>query len=62
MFKVIDLSCNGHRNVLLNNYFIDKSVDTINGFVYIRISGGHFFYQMVPPFSTVYFVFSQVWN
>ena len=27
----------------LNNYFIDKFVDTINGFVYIRIVGRHSF-------------------
>ena len=41
--KVIDISCNGRRNVLLNNYIIDKFVDTINGFVCIRIAGGHSF-------------------
>ena len=41
--KVIDISCNGRRNVLLNNYIIDKLDDTINGFVFIRIAGGHLF-------------------
>ena len=41
--KVIEISCNGCRYVLLNNYIIDKFVDTINGFVYIRIAGGHSF-------------------
>ena len=39
--KVIDISCNGRRNVLLNNYIIDKIVDTINDFVCIRIAGWH---------------------
>ena len=39
--KVIDISCNRRRNVLLNNYIIDKFVDTMNGFVYIRKAGGH---------------------
>ena len=41
--KDIDISCNGCRNVLLNNYIIDKFVDTINGFVCFRIGGGHSF-------------------
>ena len=41
--KVIDISCNGRRNVLLNNYIIDKFVDTLNDFVCIRIAGGHSF-------------------
>ena len=53
---MIDISCNGRRNVLLNNYIIEKFVDTINGFVCIRIAYGHsFFYEMVPQFSTFYF-------
>ena len=39
--KVIDISCNGRRNVLLNNYTIDKFVDMMNGFVCSRIVGGH---------------------
>ena len=30
--EVIDISRNGRGNVLLNNYIIDKLVDTINGF------------------------------
>ena len=41
--KVIDISCKGRRNVLINNYIIDKIIDTINGFVCIRITGGHSF-------------------
>ena len=41
--KVIGISCNVCRNILLNNYTIDKFVDTINGFVCIRIAGGHSF-------------------
>ena len=41
--QVIDISCNERRNVLLNNYIIVKFVDTINGFVCIRIAGGHSF-------------------
>ena len=41
-FKVNDI-CNGRRNVLLNNFTIDKFVDTINGFVCIRIASGHSF-------------------
>ena len=41
--KAIDISCNGRRNVLLNDYIIDKFVDTINGFVCISIAGGHSF-------------------
>ena len=61
--KVIDISFNRRRNVLLNNYFVDEFVDTISGFVCIigqRV--GIHFYEMVPQFSTVYFVFSQIWN
>ena len=41
--KVIGISCNGRRNVLFNNFIIDKLVDIINGFVCIRIAGGHSF-------------------
>ena len=41
--KVIDILCNGRRNILLNNYIIDEFVETINGFVCIRIAGGHSF-------------------
>ena len=41
--KVIDIPCNGRRNVLLNNYIIDKFVDTINVFVRTRIAGGLLF-------------------
>ena len=43
MSKIIGISCNGRRNVLLNNYIIDKFVDTINGVVCMRIVGGHSF-------------------
>ena len=39
--RVLYISCNGGRNVLLNNYIIDKLVDTINGLICIRIAGGH---------------------
>ena len=39
----MDISCNGRRNALFNNYVIDKYVDTINGFVCIRIAGGQSF-------------------
>ena len=42
--KVIDISCNGRRNALFNNDIIDKFVDTINGFVCIRIAGGQSFF------------------
>ena len=41
--KVNDISCNGRRNVLLNSYIIDKFAVTSNGFVCIRILGGHSF-------------------
>ena len=41
--EVIDISCNRRRNVLLNNYIIDKFIVTKNGFVCIRILGGHSF-------------------
>ena len=41
--KVIDIPCNGRRNVLLDNFIIDKYFDTINGFVCSRIVGGHSF-------------------
>ena len=41
--KVLDISCNGSRNVLLNSNMIDKFVDTIHGFACIRIVSGHSF-------------------
>ena len=41
--KVIDISCNRRRNILLNNYIIDEFVETINDFVCIWIAGGHSF-------------------
>ena len=43
IYKVVDISCNGRRNVSLNNYYIDKFVDTLNGFICIRIVDGHSF-------------------
>ena len=53
--KVIDISCNGRRNVLLNNYIIDKFVDIINGFVCIRIVGGHsFLWDGTPIFNCIF--------
>ena len=41
--KVIEISCNRRRNVLLNSYIIDKFAVTENGSVCIRILGGHSF-------------------
>ena len=41
--KVIDISNNGRKNVLLNSYIIDKFVVTQNGFVCIMILVGHSF-------------------
>ena len=52
---LIGISCNGHRNVLWNNCIIDKFVDTINGFVYIRIVGGHsFLCHGTPIFNSIF--------
>ena len=52
--KVIDISCYGRRNVLLNSYIIDKFVDTINGFVCIRITCGHsFLWDGTPIFNRI---------
>ena len=52
--KVINISCNGHKNVSLNNYIIDKFVDTINGFVRIRIVSGHsFLWHGTPIFNSI---------
>ena len=39
--KVIYISCNGRRSGLLNNYIIDKFIDTISDFVCTRIVVGH---------------------
>ena len=59
--KVIDISCNWRRNVSLNNYIIDKFVDTINGFVYIRIVGGHsFLWHGTPLFNCVFCIQSNL--
>ena len=41
------ISRNEHRNVLWNNNCVDKLVDTINGFVCIRIVGVNSFYVTV---------------
>ena len=41
--KVIDISCNGRRNVIRNYDIIHKLVDITKGFVCIRIVGGHSF-------------------
>ena len=63
MFKVIDISCNGHRNVLLNSYISLISSLLLKMALYVlRYWMGFHFYGMVPQFSTVYFVFSQIWN
>ena len=52
--EVIDILCNGRRNVLSNDYIIDKFVDTINGFVCIRITGGHsFLWDGTPIFNWI---------
>ena len=52
--KVIDISCSGRRNVLFNNYIIDKFVDTINGLVYIWIVGGHsYLWHGTPIFHCI---------
>ena len=55
--KVIDISCNGRRNVLWNNYIIDKFVDTISCFVCIRIVGEHSFMTRYPNFQ-LYILYS----
>ena len=52
--KVIDISCNGRRNVLLNNCTIDKFVVTKKDFVCIRILGGHsFLWHGTPIFNCI---------
>ena len=38
-FYNVGISCNGCRNFLCNNDIIDKSVDTIKGFVCVSIGG-----------------------
>ena len=58
--KVIDISCNGRRNDLLNNYIIDKFVVTKMALYVLGYWVGIHFYGMVPPISTVYFVLSQI--
>ena len=55
--KVIDISCNGRRNVLLNDYIIDKFVDTINGFVCIRMVGE---YDGTPIFNCIFYIQSNL--
>ena len=56
--KVIDISCNRRRNVLLNNCIIDKFVDTINGFVCIRIVGWHSSFMTWYPNVQLYIMYS----
>ena len=59
--KVIDISVNGHRHVLLNNYIIDKFVDTINGFVCIKIAGGHsFLWDGTPNLNCLFCIQSNL--
>ena len=59
--KVIDISCNGRRNVLLYKYMIDKFVETINGFVCIRIAGGHsFLWDGTPIFNCLFCIQSNL--
>ena len=57
--KVIDISCNWRRNDLSNNYIIDKFVVTKMALYVLGYWVGIYFYGMVPPISTVYFVLSQ---
>ena len=53
--KVLDISCNGPRNVLWNNDIIDKFVDTMNGFACIRLVGGHsFLLHGTPIFNCIF--------
>ena len=59
--KVIDISCNGRRNALLNNYIIDKFVDTINGFLCIRIAGGQsFLWDGTPILNCIFCIQSNL--
>ena len=59
--KVIDISCNGHRNVLLNNYIIDNFVVTKKGCVCIRILGGHsFLWHGTPIFNCIFCIQSNL--
>ena len=59
--NVIDISWSGRRNVLLNNYIIDKFVDTINDFVCIRIAAGHsFVWDGTPIFNCIFCIQSNV--
>ena len=44
----------GRRNVLLNKYIIDTFVDAINGFVFIKLVGGHsFLWHGTPIFNCI---------
>ena len=60
--KVIDISCNGRR------MFYEIAISLISSLILkmaLYVLGywvGIHFYSMVPQFSTVYFVFSQIWN
>ena len=60
--KVTDISFNGRRNVLLNSYIIDKFAVIKMALYVLGYWMGIHFYSMVHQFSTVYFVFSQIWN
>ena len=56
--KVNDISFNGRRNVLLNQYIINTFVDTINDFVCIRIVGGLSFFMTWYPNFQLYIMYS----
>ena len=59
--KVIYISCNGRRNVILNTYIIDKFDDTINGFVCITIVSGHsFLWHGTPVFNCIFCIQSNL--
>ena len=59
--KVIDIPCNGRRNVLSNNFFIDKFVDTINDVICTRIVGGHsFLWHGTPIFNCIFCIQSNL--
>ena len=59
--SVIGISCYGRRNVLLNSDIIYKFVDTINGFVGIRIVGEHsFLCQGIPIFNCIFYNHSNL--
>ena len=58
---VIGIPCNGLRKVLWNNDIIDKSEDTINGFVCIRIVDGHSsLCRGTPIFKCIFYIESNL--